>query len=108
MQYWFYLMAAIVFEVAGTTSMKLSNGFTRIVPSVLMFVCYAATFTLLTFALKKFDMSFVYAIWAGVGTALITIVGVLYFREPATALKFASILAIIAGVVGLNLARGVH
>jgi len=103
MQQWFFLSSAIVFEVAGTISMKLSEGFTKLVPSVLLFMFYAASFVALTFALKKIDVSVAYAVWSGVGTALITTIGILYFREAATALKLVSILLIIVGVVGLNL-----
>jgi len=103
MQYWLYLAGAIVLEVAGTTSMKLSKGFTKLVPSVLLFVFYAASFVALTLALKKIEVSVAYAVWAGVGTALIAAIGILYFREAATALKLISILLIVVGVVGLNL-----
>ncbi|MCW4020736.1 MAG: multidrug efflux SMR transporter [Candidatus Bathyarchaeota archaeon] len=102
MQYWFYLAWAILLEVAGTTSMKLSKGFTKLVPSILLFVFYTASFVALTFALRRIDVSVAYAIWSGVGTALITTIGILYFREPATALKLISVGLIILGVVGLN------
>ncbi|HDI59585.1 MAG TPA: multidrug efflux SMR transporter [Desulfobacteraceae bacterium] len=103
MQSWFFLAGAIALEVAGTTSMKLSQGFTKLFPSVLLFVFYAGSFAALNFALKKIEVSIAYAVWSGVGTALIAAIGVLFFRETATALKFISILLIIAGVVGLNL-----
>src|SRR3990172_10497569 len=103
MHHWVVLAAAIVLEVAGTTSMKLSEGFTRPVPSVLLFVFYGASFAALPFALRKIDVSVAYAVWSGVGTALIAAIGILYFREAATVLKFISILLIIVGVVGLNL-----
>ena len=103
MQHWFILAGAIVLEVAGTTSMKLSQGFTRLVPSVLLFVFYAASFVALTFSLKKIEVSVAYAVWSGVGTALIAAIGIVIFRESANPLKFFSILLIIAGVVGLNL-----
>ncbi len=103
MQYWIYLAGAIMLEVAGTTSMKLSNGFSKIVPSLMIFVFYAASFTALTLALKKIDVSTAYAIWSGAGTAIITVIGIAYFREPATILKLLSIVLIILGVVGLNL-----
>jgi small multidrug resistance pump len=100
---WLALAGAIVLEVSGTISMKLSDGFTRPVPSVLIFVFYSASFVALTLALKKIDVSVAYAIWAGVGTALISIVGILYFKEPWSTLKVFSIFLIIAGVIGLNL-----
>ncbi|MFQ5965326.1 MAG: DMT family transporter [Candidatus Scalinduaceae bacterium] len=103
MQSWLYLAGAIVLEIAGTTSMKLSEGFTRLVPSILIFVFYVLSFLALTMALKKIDVSIAYAIWAGVGTALIAIIGVAYFKEPITLIKFVSVGLIVIGVVGLNL-----
>ncbi len=108
MQYWFYLACAILLEVAGTTSMKLSKGFTNLVPSILLFVFYVASFVALTFALRRIDVSVAYAVWSGVGTALIATIGMLYFREPVTALKLISIAFIIAGVFGLNLNGANH
>ena len=103
MQPWLLLVSAIALEVAGTTSMKLSQGFTRLLPSVLLFVCYVASFVALTLALKKIEVSVAYAVWAGVGTALVAAIGIVYFREELTALKLVSLLFIIVGVVGLNL-----
>jgi small multidrug resistance pump len=103
MQQWMYLIVAIIFEVAGTTAMKMSEGFTKTVPSVVMFVFYILSLVALTYALKKIDMSMAYAVWAGVGTALITLVGIFLFKEPATMLKLASIALIIIGIVGLHL-----
>jgi small multidrug resistance pump len=90
-------------EVIGTTNMKLSDGFTKTLPSILMFVFYGFSFAFLTLALKKIDLSLSYAIWSGVGTALIAAIGVLYFKEPVTAIKLVSIGLIVIGVVGLAL-----
>lgn len=104
---WVYLVFAIVFEVAGTTSMKLSEGFTRLGPSVAIFVLYGLAFTCLTLALKSFEVSVAYAVWAGLGVALISVVGVAYFGEPVTAVKLGSLLLIVLGVIGLNLS-GAH
>jgi len=103
MKYWLILSFAIILEVSGTVSMKLSDGFTKIIPSVFIFVFYAASFVALTFAIKKIEISVAYAVWSGVGTALIALIGILYFKEAATMLKFASIFLIIAGVVGLKI-----
>lgn len=100
---WVLLLAAIILEICGTTCMKLSAGFTRPVPSVLLFLFYIAAFTCLTFAMKTIDISVAYAIWAGLGTALIAIIGFIYFGDSATPLKIGCIVLIIAGVVGLNL-----
>jgi small multidrug resistance pump len=100
---WIYLVLAILTEVTGTTNMKLSQGFTKLIPSVLIFVFYGISFVFLTFALKKIDISVAYTVWAGVGTALIAAIGFAYFKEPVTALKAISIVLIIAGVIGLTL-----
>ncbi len=103
---WFYLLLTILFEVSGTTSLKLSEGFTKFVPSALVVVFYGTSFYLLSLTLKKIDVSIAYAIWSGLGTALVTIVGILWFKEPTTAIKIISIGLIILGVVGLNINGG--
>ncbi len=108
MRYWFSLTCAILLEVAGTTSMKLSEGFTKLIPSVLLFVFYAASFVALTFSLRKIDVSVAYAIWSGIGTGLITVIGMFYFRESVTAFKLMSIGVILVGIVGLNLSGVQH
>jgi len=100
---WFYLILAITLEVAGTTFMKLSEGFTKTAPSVAMFVLYILSLTALTFALKRFEVSTAYAIWSGLGTALITAVGIVLFKESVSVVKILSIALIIIGVVGLQL-----
>ena len=66
------------------------------------------SFGMLTLALKPIDVSVAYAVWSGVGTALIATIGVLWFNEPMTALKLISLALIIGGVVGLNLSGGPH
>lgn len=101
--HWFYLIGAIVLEVLGTTSMKLSEGFTRPLPSVLIFVFYAGAFVGLTMALRRMEVSVAYAIWSGVGTALIAVIGFLWFRESVTVVKLVSLSMIVLGVIGLNL-----
>ena len=99
----FYLLLAILAEVTGTTCVKLSQGFTRLVPSVLIFVFYGLSLVFLGIALKKVDLSIAYAVWSGLGIAFIASVGILYFREPLTLMKMGSLALIVAGVVGLNL-----
>lgn len=103
-----YLVTAILFEVCGTTSMKLAEGFTKLTPSVLIFVFYGCSFTALTLCLRQMDVSIAYAIWSGLGTLLIAFIGVLYFKEPFSALKLVSILLIIVGVIGLNASNSGH
>ena len=101
--YWLYLTLAIVLEVAGTTSMKLSEGFTKPVPSIALFVFYAASFVLLTLALKQIQVTVAYAVWSGIGTILIAIIGVFLFKETMTPVKVGFIVLIVFGVIGLNL-----
>lgn len=105
---WILLIVAIVFEVAGTANMKLAEGFTRLWPSVLLFLFYGLSFGCLTLALKAIDVSVAYAIWSGLGTALIAGVGVVWFKEPVTALRLVSIGLIVIGVIGLNLGETSH
>jgi small multidrug resistance pump len=105
---WFYLVVAIVLEVSGTTSMKLSQGFTKVLPSVLMFLFYGSSLGALTLALKRIDVSVAYAVWSGLGTALIASVGVLWLKEPLNTLKIVSLMLIIIGVIGLNLRGGIR
>ena len=103
---WIYLSLAIAFEVAGTTCMKASVGLTKLSPSFLMGIFYAGCFCFLTLTLKRLPVGVAYAIWSGIGTALIATIGVLYFREPISWLKVAGLAAIIIGVVALNLSGG--
>lgn len=105
---WIYLIFAIVLEVSGTTCMKLSQGFTKVTPSLLMFIFYGLSLGSLTLALKSIDVSIAYAVWSAVGTALIATIGILWFREPVSALKVFSLCLVIAGVIGLHLSGGTH
>lgn len=102
---WLFLAAAIVFEVCGTTNMKLSEGLTRMLPTLLIVVCYAASFALLTLALRGISLGLAYAIWAGLGTALTVAVGVIFFKEPMSLAKLISVAFIIVGVVGLKFSQ---
>ena len=99
-----YLLLAILMEVTGTTFMKLSCGFTKVMPSCLMAVFYILSFSSLTLAVKSMEISTAYAIWSGLGTALIAVIGFLLFRETVTVFKLISMAMIVFGVVGLQLA----
>ena len=105
--HWLVLAAAILFEVGGTTSMKVAAQTDGWLPWTLVFGLYGISFVFLAQALKVIEVGTAYAIWAGVGTALIAVIGVVVFAETLTLMKAASITLIIAGVVGLNLA-GAH
>lgn len=101
--HWLYLCLAIIFEVGGTASMKLSEGFSRLFPSVLMIVFYIGSFTFLTLSLKNLDISVAYAIWSGVGIVMITLIGFFMFQESLSLVKAVSIILILIGVVALNI-----
>jgi small multidrug resistance pump len=105
---WLLLIGAILLEVTGTTCMKLSQGFTRLIPVILMFIFYLLAIALLAIVLKKIEVGIAYAVWSGVGTALIATIGIVFFREQITLMKMGGILLIITGSVILNLTSGVH
>ncbi len=101
---WLYLSIAIVFEVIGTTQLKRTEGNFFTSAGMLMLLFYAISFFMLTLALKNnIEMGVGYAIWSGVGTALIAIIGVAAFGEHVSMMKFLCITMIIMGVVGLKL-----
>jgi small multidrug resistance pump len=101
---WVLLFVAILLEVAGITSMKLSRGFAEPIPSIAVPVFYVLSAAAVILALKRLDLSVIYAIWSGVGTALAAMIGILYFREPLSLFKVASLLLVVMGVVGLSFA----
>ena len=103
---WLLLALTILLEVAGSTMMKLADGFTNFWPSLGVFVCYSGALVGLTLVLKYIELSIAYAIWAGLGTALIAVIGIVWFRESAGALKIVSLALVIVGVVGLQLSSG--
>ena len=108
MQAWFLLIAAIAAEVGGTTCLKLSDGFSRLVPALGVVVLYTLSFVFLAWVLKSIDLGVAYAIWAGLGTALVASVGFLVFGEAISVVRLLSIALIILGVVGLQLSGAVH
>ena len=108
MQSWFLLIAAIVAEVGGTTCLKLSDGFSRLIPSLGVFVLYPLSFVFLAIVLRTIDVGVAYAIWSGLGTAIVALIGILIFGEPLSAARLMSLGFIIVGIVGLQLTDGVH
>jgi small multidrug resistance pump len=101
------LAAAIAAEVAGTTAMKYSEGFTRLWPSLLTVAGYVLAFSLLAQTLKTMSVGTAYAIWAGVGTAAIAAIGMIFLGESTSLVRITGITLVIVGVVVLNMG-GVH
>jgi small multidrug resistance pump len=107
---WVILLASILFEVLGTSFLKMTFQPDRLVAGygLLVIVFYGIAFTLLGFAMRHFDLSVAYAIWAGLGVTVVAIIGVLFFGDQMNALKLASIAMIVAGIIGLNLSGLSH
>src|SRR5450631_2484295 len=100
---WLILATGILFEVLGTICMKYAEGFTKLIPSILVFVFYGISLASLVFVLEKMQVSIAYAIWASAGTALIAIIGIIFFQESVSMTKIISISLIILGILGLEL-----
>lgn len=99
---WLYLAVAIVLEVIATSALKASDGFTRLLPSLVVVLGYSAAFYMLSITLRTMPVGVVYAIWSGVGVVLITIVGWLWFKQALDVPAFIGIALISAGVIVLN------
>jgi small multidrug resistance pump len=105
---WVFLLIAIVSEVIGSTGLKASQGFTKLLPSAVVVIGYASAFYFLSLALKTVPLNTAYAVWSGLGTALIALLGVVFLRESINLPMAVGILLIIAGVVVLNLFGSGH
>ena len=99
---WLYLAVAIVLEVIATSALKASDGFTKLLPSVLVVLGYAAAFYTLSLTLRTMPVGVVYAVWSGVGVVLITLVGWLFFNQELDLPAFIGIGLISSGVIVLN------
>ena len=100
---WIMLSLAIASEIIATTTLKYTDGFTKLVPSVITAVGYGSAFWFLSVALREIPVSTAYAIWSGVGTATIAVIGIAFLGEPGGLLKTLGMGLIIAGVIVLHL-----
>lgn len=105
-----YLLLAIVFETGATTLLKLAEGFTKLLPTVASMLCYVVSFYCLSVCLKTIPVGVAYAIWSALGIVLITLIGIVAFKQMPDLGAIIGLLLIIAGVVVLNLfsKMGVH
>lgn len=99
---WLWLFLAIVLEVAATICMKFSDGFTKWIPTGFMTLLYVVSFFPMAVALRRLEVSTAYAVWSAVGTALISIAGVYFFKEALTPAKIGALVMIIGGVIMLH------
>lgn len=100
---WVYLLTAIFFETIGTTALKASEGFTRLGPSAVVVVAYAASFWLLALVLKTIPVGIAYAIWSGAGICLIAGIGYVMFGQKLDLPAVLGIGLIMAGILVINL-----
>lgn len=103
LRYWLLLLLAIVCEVIATSSLRATNGFTRLVPVVVVIVGYICSFYLVSLTLKAIPVGVAYAVWSGVGTILIVLIAWLFMGQKLSLPALGGILLIVAGVVILNL-----
>ena len=96
------LAIAIVFEVVGTSFLQQSQQFTRPLPAALTVVCYAGAFYFLSLALKTLPVGIAYAIWSGLGIVLISLIGLIVFRQSLDLAAVIGIGLIVAGVITIN------
>lgn len=99
---WFYLLIAGLFEIGWAIGLKYTEGFTRLVPSLLTLACMIVSFALLGMALKTLPVGTAYAIWTGVGAVGTALMGMYLFGDPATTARLACIAIIVSGIVGLK------
>jgi small multidrug resistance pump len=102
-----WLVLAISTEIVATSALKASDGFTRLGPGIVVVVGYAASFYFLSLSLREIPLGVVYAVWSGIGTAAIALIGVLFFQETLGWAGIGGIVLIVLGVVLLS-ASGAH
>ena len=101
---WVYLVIAGLLEIVWAIGMKHSQGWTRLWPSVWTLVAMVISFALLSIAMNRLPAGTAYAVWTGIGAAGTALLGIVIFKEPATAARLGCIALILAGVIGLKLA----
>jgi quaternary ammonium compound-resistance protein SugE len=105
---WVILIVSGLLEAGWALSLKASDGLTKLWPSVAFFVLLAASMAGLMIALKTLPVGPAYAVWVGIGAVVTAVVGMIAFKDPVNALTIGSIVLIIAGVVGLQIAGAGH
>src|SRR4051812_28767872 len=100
---WAFLILGGLFETAFAVSLKYSEGFTRLWPTVSFLICAVVSFVLLTVALRDMPVSTAYAVWTGIGAVGAAVFGMIWLGDPAAFVRIASILLIVSGIVGLDL-----
>lgn len=100
---WVYLVIAGLFEVGFASTLKLTEGFTRLWPSLIFLVCIVASFHFLEKSLAEIPIGTAYAVWTGIGIVGTIIVGILFFKEPLTLWRLFFLLTLIGSIIGLKI-----
>ncbi|MDE2128249.1 MAG: multidrug efflux SMR transporter [Betaproteobacteria bacterium] len=100
---WLLLAGSVLAEVAGTIALRYADGFTRIIPSAAVLALYGTAIWLMSITVKHLEVGLTYAVWAGCGTALTALLGMLWFGESAHAMRLVGIGLIVVGVIAINL-----
>jgi quaternary ammonium compound-resistance protein SugE len=100
---WIYLVLAGIFEIGFTTSLKLSDNFSKLWPSVSFLVLSILSFYFLTRAIQTIPLGTGYAVWTGIGALGTVVVGIVFFMEPVTAARIFFLLMLIFSIIGLKL-----
>jgi quaternary ammonium compound-resistance protein SugE len=100
---WVILFIAGLFEVGWAVGLKYTDGFTRLWPTVATAIALIASMVLLSLSLRTLPLGTAYAVWTGIGTVGAAVLGIILFREPATATRIVCIMLIVAGIIGLKL-----
>lgn len=103
---WLYLLIAGIFEIVWAIGLKYTNGFTRLLPSVVTVIGMIISFYFLSMATKVLPIGTAYTIWTGIGAAGAVILGIILFGEPKTLLRFVFLTFIITGIIGLKVTAG--
>jgi quaternary ammonium compound-resistance protein SugE len=101
---WAYLLLAGLFEIGFASTLKLTEGFTKLWPTLIFAACILLGFLFLEKSLKETPLGTAYAVWTGIGVAGTAIVGILVYKEPATALRLFFIVTLIGSIIGLKYA----
>ena len=100
--HWLILFAAGLFEVVWAVSLKFTEGFTKLLPSIITVAGTICSFVLLSLAMKKLPLSVSYAVWTGIGTVGTVLVGIFYFHESISLAHVICLIMIILGIIGLR------
>ena len=104
---WFVLFIAGLLEVVWASSLKASDGFSKLTPSAITLVAAGVSFWMLGWAMRELPLGTAYSVWVGIGAVGAFVVGIVWMQEPLTAARVASVSLIVAGIVGLRLSEGV-